>query len=62
MLHIVFEYADALSNWEWRRQECICPSVDYCIKFYGLGKDCKYRIISITDVTKKLNQKGVLSQ
>lgn len=50
MLHIKFEYADALSNWEWRKQECICESLEQCKKFYGLGVDCDYRIISIEEV------------
>ena len=50
MLHIIFEYADAMSNWEWRRQECICKSFKQCKEFYGLGFDCEYRIISIKEV------------
>lgn len=50
MLHIVFEYADAMSNWEWRRQECVVSSVLKCIELYGLGIDCEYRIISIEEV------------
>lgn len=29
MLHIKFKYADALSNWEWREQECIVSSIKY---------------------------------
>lgn len=49
MLHIVFEYRDALSNWEWRRQECIMSSVSECIEIYGLGIDCDYRIISVEE-------------
>ena len=53
MLHIVFEYADALSNWEWRRQECTCSSLKQCKEFYGLGVDCEYRIISVEDLDKK---------
>lgn len=52
MVHIVFEYADAMSNWEWRRQECIVSSVEKCKEIYGLGIDCDYRIISITPVEK----------
>lgn len=47
MVRVVFEYADALSNWQWRRQECIVKSVHECIKIYGLGQDCEYRIISV---------------
>ena len=50
MLHIVFEYADALSNWQWRRQECVVSSVRECIKLYGLGVDCDYRIFSVEEV------------
>ena len=50
MLHIVFEYADALSNWQWRRQECVVSSVAECRRIYGLGVDCEYRIISVEEV------------
>lgn len=50
MLHITFEYADALSNWQWRKQECIVSSVAECRRIYGLGVDCEYRIISIEEV------------
>ena len=48
-MHIVFEYADAMSDWTWRRQECDVSSVDECIKIYGLGVDCEYRIISVEE-------------
>ena len=51
MLHIVFEYADVLSQWKWRRQECVVSSVRECIRLYGLGVDCEYRIISIEEVS-----------
>lgn len=50
MLHITFEYADALSNWQWRKQECIVSTVAECRRIYGLGIDCEYRIISIEEV------------
>ena len=50
MVRVVFEYADSLSNWEWRRQEGIFSSVKKCIETYGLGVDCDYRIISIEEV------------
>jgi hypothetical protein len=50
MLHITFEYADEMSNWKWRRQECVVSSVAECKKIYGLGIDCDYRIISIEEV------------
>ena len=47
MFKIKFRYKDAMSNWEWRNQECIMSSVDECIKTYGLGIDCKYEILSV---------------
>lgn len=50
MVHIKFEYRDALSNWEWRKQECMVRSVDECIRIYGLGIDCEYRIVSVEEV------------
>lgn len=50
MLRIKFEYADALSNWEWREQECVVSSVEECKRIYGLGIDCEYRIISIEKI------------
>lgn len=50
MLHIEFEYADALSNGQWCRQECICESLKQCKEFYGLGIDCDYRILKIEEV------------
>jgi len=52
MLHIVFEYCDSYSNWEWRRQECTVSSVEKCKEIYGLGIDCDYRIISVEEVEK----------
>lgn len=52
MLHIVFEYRDAYSNGKWNRQECIMSSVSECVKIYGLGVDCEYRIISVEEVKK----------
>ena len=50
MLKIKFEYADAMSNWEWREQECVVSSVAECKRIYGLGIDCEYRIISIEKI------------
>ena len=51
MLHIVFEYADEMSHWEWRRQECHVSSVDECRRIYGLYRDqpVEYRFISIEE-------------
>ena len=50
MLLIKFKYRDQMSNWEWRQQECICTSVEECKKFYGLGVDCDYKILSVEEL------------
>lgn len=50
MLRITFKYADAMSNWQWREQECIVSSVRECIKLYGLGIDCDYEILSVEEI------------
>ncbi|MBQ6127075.1 hypothetical protein IJI69_00290 [Candidatus Saccharibacteria bacterium] len=52
MLHIVFEYKDAWSNGKWNKQECTVSSVSECIKIYGLGIDCEYRIIKVEEIKK----------
>lgn len=49
MLRIVFEYADEMSNWQWKRQECIVSSMKQCKEIYGLGIDCDYRIVSVEE-------------
>lgn len=53
MKHIVFEYKDEYSKGKWNRQECIVSSLQECIKIYGLGIDCEYRILSVTNVNEK---------
>ena len=51
MLHIEFEYADAISHWEWRQQECVTNSIDSFKRFYELDEpDVKYRIISVKEI------------
>ena len=50
MLKITFEYTDAMSNWQWRRQQCCFPSVAECKRIYGLGVDCDYRIVSVEKI------------
>ena len=50
MLRIKFKYADAMSNWQWREQECTVSSVAECKRIYGLGIDCDYEILSIEEV------------
>lgn len=50
MLKITFEYADAMSGWKWRKQECVVSSVKEFKKIYGLGVDCDYRILEIRKI------------
>lgn len=50
MLRIKFKYRDAYSRGRWCEQECVMRSVQECIKFYGLGVDCEYEIISVEEV------------
>lgn len=50
MKRIVFEYRDAYSHGKWNTQECVVRSMAECIRIYGLGVDCEYRIISVEDV------------
>ena len=50
MKKITFKYKDKFTKGEWRTQWCIVPSIEECIKTYGLGVDCEYEIISVEDV------------
>ena len=53
---ICFKYADQYSNWNWRSQQCSISAENEaearlkCIRFYGLGKNCDYEIVSIEEV------------
>ena len=50
MLKITFEYADAMSGWNWRQQTCVVSSVEKCMEIYGLGVDCDYKILKVEEV------------
>ena len=50
MLRIEFEYRDAYTNGRWSKQECVMESVSECVRMYGLGVDCEYRIVKVTDL------------
>lgn len=50
MVKVKFRYADAMSGWKWREQECIVSSVGECIRLYGLGIDCDYEIDSVEEL------------
>lgn len=50
MVEIEFEYKDKYTNGKWNKQSCMVSSVEECIKIYGLGVDCEYRIIYVKEV------------
>lgn len=50
MLRITFKYRDKWSNWEWVTRDSVNKSIEECIKFYGLGVDCDYEIISVEEI------------
>lgn len=50
MVRVKFQYKDEYSHGKWNDQECIVSSVAECIRIYGLGVDCDYRIISVEEV------------
>ena len=50
MKKITFRYRDKLSDWKWRTQTCIVPSVEECMKIYGLnGNSVDYEILEVED-------------
>jgi hypothetical protein len=53
MVEVTFRYADAMSNWEWRKQHCIVESVEECKRIYGLGVDCEYEIIEVKELNNR---------
>ena len=50
MVHIKFKYKDKFSHGKWSEQECTVLSLKECIKIYGLGIDCEYRILSVEEI------------
>ena len=50
MVKIKFEYQDKYTNGRWNEQECMVNSLQECRELYGLGKDCDYRIVSVTEI------------
>lgn len=47
---IEFKYRDEFTDGEWRYQVCFAGSVEECKKFYGLGTDCEFEILSVEEV------------
>lgn len=58
MYIIKFKYRDKYTNGEWNEQECVCSSIEECKKFYGLGIDCEYEIVSIEKNNRKERSYG----
>lgn len=53
MIKVVFEYRDEwCRDGKFRKQECVCTSLEQCKKFYGLDS-CEHRIISVTEIKPK---------
>ena len=54
MIKVVFEYADELSEWEWRRQECIVSSLEECRRIYGLyhSEPVKWRFVEVEEIVE----------
>lgn len=51
LYRIKFRYHDRYTRGEWSYQECIMPSVQECIDWYGLNVDCdRYEILSVEEV------------
>ena len=50
MVKVKFQYRDAWTNGEWREQECVVRNVAECMKIYGLGIDCEYKILEVEEV------------
>lgn len=53
MVTVKFRYRDKLSGYEWKEQSCHVSSVEQCKRIYGLGIDCDYEIISVTEEGEK---------
>lgn len=49
MVKVEFEYRDNFSNGKWNKQSCFVGSVEECKKIYGLGIDCEYKILKVTE-------------
>jgi hypothetical protein len=50
MVEIEFAYRDRYTGDKWNLQSCTVSSVAECIRIYGLGVDCEYKILSVKEV------------
>lgn len=54
MIYVEFEYKDAYSHGEWRKQSCTAKSIGEVIEWYGLdGFACEYHILKVKDLDKE---------
>ncbi len=47
MKQVVYEYRDEMSRGQWRRSAVQGLTLEETIRFFGLGTDCEYRIVSV---------------
>jgi len=55
MVRVVFKYKNENTFGKWETQECVVNSMQECKKIYGLGVDCEYRILSVSNMKKYKN-------
>lgn len=53
MVQVTFKYCDKYTRGGWNTQSGIYKSVQDCIQWNGLGKDCEYAIVSVEHVDEK---------
>ena len=53
MVKVTFKYCDKYTHGGWNTQSGIYKSVQDCIQWNGLGKDCEYAIVSVEHVDEK---------
>lgn len=47
MVEVTFDYRDEYTRGEWKQRSCVVRTVEECIEWYGLGRDCEYRIVKV---------------
>ena len=50
MLQITFKFKDVYTHGTWKTQTCVVPSIEECIRVYGLDEpNVDFEIIKVTD-------------
>lgn len=50
MIRVDFKYRDKYNKPKWSYQSCVVTTVEECKKIYGLGVDCEYEILRVTEL------------